>query len=399
MNDFNAFLMPFSFLRRWSYNELIPALLYFDRVTFLMDDIEPQYISDKYQQPDTPPVRLRSPEELAGMDADEFVDGLTVEQHQYYWPMRDLMKEEVIVISSTGLGPMIGPEPGKQLQTLLDQKNEMALDYEIYANQFYDSYTPEEQHNLTRFDKAMEVHSWIKYALQWRRGWQRVTLHHNAYRSLLSALHVFPDLHQLFLEGEVDKSGKASQLPAQSYLAMRVLGTLLEEKLHSFALEDDPNALSEILKVRQKYVADLQAFHAKMAEAANEWESLDTDLGNIPGKVESYIQKVRPEFEHTRRALSDKLRIPKLVLRKGGALIVIGACAGIGVAIGTALAGPAGTGAGATAGGTLGAAAPEALKSIFAELGKQAADKVKPKDVSIDKSVLYLFHAEKALRR
>src|SRR5262245_31300853 len=40
MNDFNAFLMPFSFLRRWSYNELIPALLYFDRVTFLMDRSE-----------------------------------------------------------------------------------------------------------------------------------------------------------------------------------------------------------------------------------------------------------------------------------------------------------------------------------------------------------------------
>ncbi len=71
MNDFNAFLMPFSFLRRWSYNELIPALLYFDRVTFLMDDIEPQYISDKYQRPGEPPVRLRRPEELAGMKAND----------------------------------------------------------------------------------------------------------------------------------------------------------------------------------------------------------------------------------------------------------------------------------------------------------------------------------------
>jgi hypothetical protein len=48
MNDFKALLMPFSFLRRWSCDELIPALLCFDRVTFLMDDIEPRYISDKY---------------------------------------------------------------------------------------------------------------------------------------------------------------------------------------------------------------------------------------------------------------------------------------------------------------------------------------------------------------
>ena len=177
--------MPFSFLRRWSYNELIPALLYFDRVTFLMDDIEPQYISDKYQQPDTPPVRLRSPEELAGINDNEVVDGLTVEQHQYYWPMRDLMKEEVIVISSAGLGPMIGPKPSQKLQTLLDQKDKMAIEYEIYANLFYDSYRPTEQRNLGRFDKAIEVYSWINHALQGRRGWQRVTLHPNAYRSFL----------------------------------------------------------------------------------------------------------------------------------------------------------------------------------------------------------------------
>jgi hypothetical protein len=404
MNDFNAFLMPFSFLRRWSYNELIPALLYFDRVTFLMDDIEPQYISDKYKQPDTPPVRLRSPEELKGLKASDFVDGLTVEQHQYYWPMRDLMKEEVIVISSTGLGPIIGaPEPRQQLQTLLDQKNKMALEYESYASLFYDAYPPAympiEQHDLTSFDKAMHVYSWIDQALRWRPGWQRVTLHPHAYRALLSALDVFPDLHQLFLKCEVDRSGRASQPPAQSYLAMRVVGTLLEERLKSFTLEvDDPNALSEILEVRQKYAADLQAFRAKMAEATNEWELQDTDLKYMPGKIESYIQTVSPEFERTRRALSDKQKIHKF-LRTGGALIVIGACAGIGTAVGTALAGPAGTAAGATVGAGLGTAASEALKSFFAELGRETADKVKSKDVSIDKSVLYLFRAEKALQR
>ena len=33
MSGFNAFLMPYSFLRRWTYDELIPSLLYFDRVT------------------------------------------------------------------------------------------------------------------------------------------------------------------------------------------------------------------------------------------------------------------------------------------------------------------------------------------------------------------------------
>jgi hypothetical protein len=404
MNDLNAFLMPFSFLRRWSYNELIPALLYFDRVTFLMDDIEPQYISDTYQQPGTPSVQLRSPQELADRNANEFVDGLTVEQHQYYWPMRDLMKEGIIAITSADMAPFQLPEHRQQLQTLLDEKNKLALEYETSARLLYDAYMPTERHDLSNFDKAMEVRQWIHHTLlvllnPKRRGWQQVTLHPYGYRAFLSALDVFPDLLQLSIGGGVDESGRATQPPAQSYLTMRVVGTLLKENLNSFALEDDPNALSGILKVRQKYASDLQAFRTEMTEAANEWNLVDTDLRYMPGKVESYIEKVRPVFEHTRRALSDKLRIPKLIFREGGALILIGAGAGIGAAIGTALAGPPGTVAGATAGGGIGAAAPEAFKSFFEELGKEAADKVKPKDVSIDKSLVYLFHAQKALRQ
>lgn len=150
--------------------------------------------------------------------------------------------------------------------------------------------------------------------------------------------------------------------------------------------------------MRQKYASALQAFRAKIAKATNEWELLDTDLTDMPGKVESYLQSVRPEFEELRRALSDKLRIPKLILRKAGALIMIGACAGFGAALGT-FVGPPGTVTGAIAGGAVGAAAPEALKSFFGELGKEAAYKIKPKDVPIDKSLVYLFHAQNALQQ
>ena len=394
MNEFNAFLMPFSFLRRWDYNELIPALLYFDRVTFLMDDIEPQYIDEKYKQPDMQPVRLWSPDELAGMEPNEFVDGLSVEQHRYYWPMRDLMKEEVLAISSSGLGPLAGEEPRQKLKVLLEQNNEMALAYESYANQFYNVYMPFEQRSLTRLDKAMEVYSWINYALRWRPGWQRVTLHPNAYRSLLASLSVFPELLQLYLDSEIDRSGRASMPPAQSYLAMRVVGTLMEEKLNSFVLKDDPNALSEILEVRQKYSAELQAFRAKMAEATNEWALVDTDVKDVPAKVEGYIQKVYPEFESTRRVLSDKSGNGQLLLRKGGTWILIGACAGIGAALGTAF-GPTGT----IAGGTLGAAAPDFFKAIFKKLGEEGAKKLEPESVTIDKSLVYLFHVETALSK
>jgi len=87
-----------------------------------------------------------------------------------------------------------------------------------------------------------------------------------------------------------------------------------------------------------------------------------------------------------------------LILKKGGALIIIGACARIGAAMGMAPAGPLGTVTGATVGGEMGAAVPEACKSFLEELGKEAADKVKPKDVSIEKSLVYLLHAQQALR-
>jgi len=252
---------------------------------------------------------------------------------------------------------------------------------------------PSEQRSLSGFDKAMKVREWIYHALSTRRGWQRVTLHPDAYRAFLLALEVVPDLLQLSIRAQTDKSGRTSQPPEQSYLAMRVVGTLLEEQLNSFTLEDDPNALSEILKVREKYASDLEAFRATMAEATKDWELVDTDLLSVPAIIESYIQKVRPEFEHTRRALSE-WRMPKLILRKGGALIMTAIFGGIGAAVGTAFAGPLG----AVSGAIGGVAAPEALKSLFAEFGKEAADKLKSKDVSIEKSLVYLFHAQKALR-
>src|SRR5262249_4508855 len=116
-------------------------------------------------------------------------------------------------ISSADLGPMLGPEPRQQLRTLLDDNNKMALEYECYATLFYDAQMPEDQRNLTNFDKAMEVYSWINHSLHWRRGWQRVTLDPNAYRAFLSALDVFPDLLQLYLKSDVDKSGRAVNLP------------------------------------------------------------------------------------------------------------------------------------------------------------------------------------------
>lgn len=156
MNKFRAFLMPYSVPRRWNYDELIPALLYFDNVTFVMDDVGPVHLFtvglenasglDQQTIPDdlrqefsahgvslsqkangtvidagslwkirdgnsryqvekflqeclnvygSPEIGLVDPRQLEGMDGNDFVEGLSVEQHRYYWPMRDLIREEV----------------------------------------------------------------------------------------------------------------------------------------------------------------------------------------------------------------------------------------------------------------------------------------------------------------
>lgn len=397
MDQFNTFLMPSSFLRRWSYNELIPALLYFDRVTFLMDDIEPRYISDKatYQQSDAPPVRLRSPKELAGMDPNDVVDGLLVEQHRYYWPMHDLMKEEVIVISSWDMGPLELPEHRQELQTLLSQKNELALEYQTSASRYYDymSITPS---SLSDFEKAMELRSWIKHALMQldfpnRRGWEQVTLHPDGYVALLTALALFPELRQLSRESRVDKSGKVRHKPSESYTAMRVVGTLLRDELDSFTLEDDPEALTEILEIRRRYSSELQTFRQAMIKAAKGMQDKDTDLWHLPEEVDEYVTTVRSVFEQTRRAMSDPLRIPKLIFKKGGSLFI----GGLAAFVGAAVAGPSG----AMFVGTVGAGIAESIKTMTKNLGVQASKKLESSNAHVeDKSMVYLFHAQKALR-
>lgn len=394
MNEFKAYLMPSSLQRRWSYNELIPALLYFDRVTFPMDDIEPQYVSDEYRSPGTPPVRLRSPNELEGMEANEFVDGLTVEQHRYYWPMRDLMAEEVICISAIDL---FLDKPGYEqtLRQLLRENDPLAHEYLNAASGYYD-FMVEEQNTLSRFEKALKVRDWIKGALSLqRKGWEQVTIHPAGYVALLSALKLFPDLFQLSLESKVDRSGHVRRSAAASYLAPRTVGTILQSELDSLTLEGDSEALSEILEVRQKYASELQEFRIKMIEAVKDWRLAEMDLSHVPDAVDDYIYTVQPTFAQTRRALSDKLRVPKLIFEKGGAVFMSAVGVGVGAYTGTMAAGPIGT----VAGAAFGATTAEALKSFFGDLGKKLSEEFGANKVSIDKSMVYLFHAQKALRR
>ena len=61
---------------------------------------------------------------------------------------------------------------------------------------------------------------------------------------------------------------------------------------------------------------------------------------------------------------------------------------------GTVVAGPLGT----VVGAALGTAASEALKSFIEGIGEELSDELKPEKVTVDKSMVYLFHAQKALR-
>jgi hypothetical protein len=406
--EFRAFLMPSSFLRRWSYDELIPALLYFDRVTFLMDDIEESSLA---------PGGLRGPIELRDRPGNELVGGLLVEQHRYYWPMRELMREGVIAISSMDMGG-IGrvDEDRRRLQELLDGGHDLAVEYVAAASRYHDRMRTVEDRS-SDVERAVEVRYWIEDALrflQWpgRRGWEQVTLDPDGYVALLAALRLFPGLRRLDAAGRVDAQGRVRPAPAESYVPMTVVATLLRDGLPTFATDGDPEALAEILEVRRKRSAELRAFREAMLEAAGRVTAADTELWRVPAEARRYVESLRPAFAETRRALSDGWRLPKLVLRKAGAVVAAGVAIGAAAYAESALAGSAA----ALAAGALG---PEVVKAIKGSLdadgateawretlakgreglGDRLAGAVAGKEAVVETSMAYLFHAQEALRR
>jgi hypothetical protein len=406
--EFRAFLMPSSFLRRWSYDELIPALLYFDRVTFLMDDVEESSLA---------PGGLRGPIELRGRPPDELVGGLLVEQHRYYWPMRELMREGVIAISSMDLGGLRRvDEDRRRLQALLGEGHDLAIEYVAAASRLHDRMSPAEGRS-SDVERAVDVRYWIEDALrflQWpgRRGWEQVTLDPDGYVALLAAQRLFPELRRLDAAGRVDRDRRVRPAPADSYVPMTVVRTLLRDGLPTFTTDGDPEALAEILEVRRKRSAELQAFRRAMLDAAERVKAADTELWRVPEHAARYVATLRPAFEETRRALSDGWRAPKLVLRKAGAVVAAGVAIGAAVYAESAIAGSAAAVTAAALGpevvkaikGSLDAdAAQEAWRETLATgregLGERVAGALVGKEAVVDTSMAYLFHAQEALRR
>jgi hypothetical protein len=241
---------------------------------------------------------------------------------------------------------------------------------------------------LSDFEKAIKVRSWILHALSFpgRRGWEHVTLHPHGYVALLAALQLFPELAQRSRESKVGDSKKVRHKPSESYTAMRVAGELLRDELPSFTLEDDPEALTEILEVRQRYASELQEFRQTMIKATKEMQRPGVDIWDLPEEVDTYITTIRPVFEQTKRAMSDPLRVPKLIFNKWGSLFI----GGLAAVTGAFTAGPAG----ALIGGPVGTGITEGIKAVTQNVG----DQISKKDAHVeDKSLVYLFHSQRAL--
>ncbi|MEM7022338.1 MAG: hypothetical protein AAF637_07055 [Pseudomonadota bacterium] len=402
--DFNGFLMPTSFMRRWSYDQLIPSLLYFDRVTFLMDDIEGRYVSDdpRYRQPGVPRVRLHSSAELAGVPDDEFIDGLTAEQHRYYWPMRDLMREHVIIITAKGFRSS-GPEEAEELRALalalVDQQHPQhreAIDYQGAAIRYFDLMVDNGSETSVE-EKPRAVYRWIRDALQSERsGWQRVMLDPSAFIAFQKALQLFPSLYRIHARHRFER-GSGPGTP-ETLLAAKVTADLLQARLPTYAVTD-PAALSEILTVRERRRSELEAFRTRMMEAANELQLAQLGPDELAARVDGYVRKLRPVFDETARALSDRWRVPKLVLRESGAVVAAGLLVGLGAAAGSVVAGPAGGLVGSALAGATAAGANESIKRLFADVGNAAAAVVGTNGGPADASLSFLFHAERAVRR
>jgi hypothetical protein len=172
---------------------------------------------------------------------------------------------------------------------------------------------------------------------------------------------------------------------------MRVAGTLLQKELHSFALRDprDPEALSEILRVRERYRSECEAFRTAMLDASRnmQWQT----PRELIQQADDYVRQVEPAYSELTRAMSDRWRALKLVLRKGGVLVTTGVVAGLGFSI----AGHIGAAVGGTVGNSLG----EGVKAIMERLGDDVTAPKETTPIPTNKAMAYLFHARQVLER
>jgi hypothetical protein len=353
-------------------------------VTFLMDDIDTAVLD-----------KLVDPKDLRELPDGEPVDGLLVGQHRYYWPMRDLMTAEVLAISSMDISIEF-PCERAVLERLVQDGNAVAKQYIEAAADYYDRIPVAVPRVEAPLDKAMEVRTWIRDAISFRRfksgRWQPVAFDPSGYRALLHAVAIFEDLKDL---GAAEASPPRWYLDtptppyADSFLAVRAVQNLLGRRLPAFEIQDDPAALSGILEVRERRKGELRAFREALKAKADQLHSADPD--QFLGEVQKSVSALERDFQNIEKALSGRWRVPKLVFREGAVYVIVGLAAGLGALVG----GPAGIPVGGVIGGALG----EGVKAIFSQFGQQAGSLVAPKEGKVESATVYLFHAERSLRK
>jgi hypothetical protein len=149
--------------------------------------------------------------------------------------------------------------------------------------------------------------------------------------------------------------------------------------------------------VRDKRRSELEAFRDRMRKEAQNLELSNASPEDLSGSISAAIRRLEPAFDETARALSDPLRVPKLILRQGGTYALIGVVTGLGAWLGGLVGGAV---AGTIAAGTLATAAKkvvgEAIKKPLGALGEEAASLLC--GTKINTSLSYLFYAKEAVR-
>jgi hypothetical protein len=196
-------------------------------------------------------------------------------------------------------------------------------------------------------------------------------------------------------------TARGGQVPKSEYQrqpnecrACALTERLIKGSLPTYVLED-PAALSEVLKIRERRRAELEAFRHGMQEVANNIQLGELDADGLCASITNEVGRLHSVFAETRKALADKWRLPKLLLRRSGATVAVGLTAAIGAAAGTL----------ATGGLEL-----EVLKEFVQEIVKEAVKKGAESigayskstplhGISAEASLAYLFGAAQDLRK
>ncbi|RYH07775.1 hypothetical protein [Tropicimonas sp. IMCC6043] len=393
-NEFQAMIMPTDFRRRWSYDALIPSLLYFDSVSFLNDDVRSA-------------ADLVDPTTMTGCGPKDVVEGLLVEQHRYYWPFREILSEGVISLCPIEIQFHIfsppPPPPGIKVpvksprgwRSIIDERltqgDEVAKSFVAIGARYFDLVGEKDQ-SMEDIDKALWVAAWTKDALRYRaRGQKRVAIHPDGQTAMELSIALFNDVEELVskrTEARLDWQNvppdRGKKDGFGDLVGLGLITKVLEKILPTFSIDGDPSRLSEILEVRHQRADELRVFRQFVMEAEEKFAV--ADVQEREDAAREFILESNQLFEDLEKALSDPNRKLKLRASKFGGVLIAGISGAVGGAI--AALNPA-------AGTVLGEAVAGATEGTISHMLDKASDSLETREVHPGLS--YLFYAKEAM--